>query len=103
KKTRDLLTYVWKVGAGINIPRTDFTWRGDEYNNNFHIAGFNISAEGGFRFYPFRNFFIEGVAKTGFVQYMNALANTTTTSGNRVRHNFGYLEFIGLIGYDINF
>ena len=29
KKQRNILTYLWKAGAGINIPRTDFAFRGD--------------------------------------------------------------------------
>lgn len=101
--TRPLLTYVWKIGAGINIPRTDFTWRGNRLNNDFHIAGYNISAEGGARLFIFKNFFFEGTAKTGFVQYINALANTTTDKGNRASHRFGYFELIGTLGYDIKF
>jgi hypothetical protein len=27
-KKRALFNLIWKAGAGINIPRTDFTWRG---------------------------------------------------------------------------
>lgn len=101
-KDHPLFTYLWKVGAGINIPRTDFTWRGHRLNNDFHIAGYNISAEGGSRFYPFRHFFIEGTAKTGFVQYINALVNTDTDKGNRASHRFGYFELIATFGFEIN-
>ncbi len=102
-RSRTLISYVWKAGAGINIPRTDFTWRGDELNNAFHIAGYNISAEGGLRVFPFKRFFIEGTAKTGFVQYLNALADTKYTSGNRASHHFVYFELIATLGYEINF
>lgn len=100
---RPLLNLIWKAGAGINIPRTDFTYRGDRLNNKFHIAGYNVSAEGGARFYPLKRLFIEGTAKTGYVKYLNALANTTSLKGSRVRHSFGYFELIGLVGYDFNF
>lgn len=100
--TRDLLTYVWKAGAGINIPRTDFTWKGDRLNNNFHIAGYNISVEGGARIYPFKKVFFELTGKTGYVKYVNALANTTAMKGNRATHQFGYIEAIATIGFDIN-
>ncbi len=100
--TRDLLTYVWKAGAGINIPRSDFTWRGDRLNNDFHIAGYNMSVEAGVRIYPFKKVFFEVTGKTGYVKYVNALANTSTTKGNRVTHQFGYIEAIGTIGFDIN-
>ncbi len=100
---RPLLTGVVKAGAGINIPRTDFTWRGDRLNNNFHVAGYNISAEGGLRLYMMRKLFLELTGKTGYVRYVNALANTTMSKGNRATHGFGYLEGILTLGYDINF
>lgn len=99
---RKLLTWVWKVGAGINIPRTDFTWKGESLNNMFHIAGYNISGETGLRIYPFKKVFIETTCKSGFVHYVNALANTETLKGNRVTHSFVYLELIATLGFDIN-
>ncbi|MEO6538725.1 MAG: hypothetical protein ABIT07_05205 [Ferruginibacter sp.] len=103
KKNRPLLNIIWKLGAGINIPRTDFTWRGDRLNNKFHIAGYNLSTEAGTRIYAFKKLFFEITGKTGYVRYINALANTTQLKENRVKHGFGYFELIGTIGYDINF
>ena len=103
KNNRPVLNTIWKAGAGINIPRTDFTYRGDRFNNDFHVAGYNISAEAGMRWYFSKRFFLEGTGKTGFVKYLNALANTTQLKGNRVTHSFGYFELIGLVGYDIKF
>lgn len=102
-KSRRMLSCIYKAGAGINIPRTDFTWRGSRLNNQFHIAGYNISAEGGLRFYFIKNLFLEGTAKTGYVRYINALANTNEMKGNKATHGFGYLEGIATIGYDIKF
>lgn len=101
--TRPLINSIWKLGAGINIPRTDFTYRGDRFNNDFHVAGYNVSAEAGARLYITKRWFIEGTAKTGFVKYLNALSNTNAMKGNRVTHAFGYFELIGLFGYDIKF
>ena len=98
-----LINFIWKAGVGINIPRTDFTWHGDRLNNDFHVAGFNISAEAGTRIYPLKKFFFEFTGKTGYVKYLNALCNSNAQKGIRVRHGFGYFELIGLIGYDINF
>jgi hypothetical protein len=103
KKDKPLINFIWKAGAGINIPRTDFTWKGDRLNNDFHIAGYNISAEAGIRIYPLKKFFFEFTGKTGYVKYLNALANSTQLKGIRARQSFEYLELIGLIGYDINF
>lgn len=97
------LNLIGKIGAGINIPRTDFTWEGDRLNNQFHIAGYNASVEGGIRYYFAKKFFLEGTCKTGYVRYINALANTNTFKNSRVNHGFGYFEMIALIGYDIRF
>jgi hypothetical protein len=102
-KTRQLVNLIWKAGAGINIPRTDFTYHGDRFNNDFHVAGYNLSGEAGARFYVSKRLFLEGTGKTGYVRYINALANTSTTSGNRATHGFAYFELIGLIGYDFKF
>ncbi len=102
-KNRPLVNTIWKLGAGINIPRTDFTYRGDRLNNYFHVAGYNVSAEAGARLYVSKRLFFEGTAKSGYVRYINALVNTTKIKGNRVHHGFGYFELIGLIGYDIKF
>lgn len=98
-----LLNFIWKAGAGINIPRTDFTWRGDRLNNDFHVAGYNISAEAGLRLYPLKKLFFEFTGKSGYVKYLNALSNSNAIKGIRARHSFGYIELIGTIGYDINF
>lgn len=100
---RPLVNLLWKAGAGINIPRTDFTYHGDRLNNTFHIAGYNLSAEAGARLYPFKGVFIEGTGKSGFVRYVNALANTTSLKGSRVSHSFGYFELVGTLGFDIKF
>ncbi len=102
-KSHPLINLIYKIGAGINIPRTDFTWKGDRYNNDFHVAGYNAGIEGGFRYFPFKHFFFEATGKSGYVRYVNALANTTKIKNSRLSHGFGYFELIGLIGYDINF
>jgi hypothetical protein len=102
-KNRSLLTAVGKIEGGINIPKTDFTWRGDRLNNQFHVAGYNFSVEAGLRYYPTKKLFLEGTAKTGFVNYLNALTNTATTTGNRANHHFTYFEAIVTLGYDIGF
>lgn len=101
-KARKLLTSIWKVGAGFNIPRSDFTWRGERLNNKFHVSGYNASLEGGLRLYPCKKFFIELTGKSGYVRYINALADTYSSKGNRATHGFGYFEIIGTFGYDIN-
>jgi hypothetical protein len=102
KENRKTLGYVWKAGAGINIPRSDMTWKGERLNNDFHIAGYNASAEAGLRYYPLKKFFIEATGKTGYVRYINALANTPTTKGSRVTHGFVFAEAIATLGFEFS-
>jgi len=92
---------VLKAGGGLTIPRTDFTWRGDQLNNKFHIAGYCAGVEGGARVYALKGLFFEGTAKTGMAHYINAFANTRTTSGNRANHMIGYVEFIATLGVEV--
>lgn len=99
KHTRALVSTVYKAGAGVVIPRTDVTYKGKELNNKFHVAGYILSIEAGIRFYPLKNFFFELTGKTGYANYLDALA----IEGGVAKHHFYYAEMIGTIGYDINF
>lgn len=96
-KKRVLATAVYKAGAGVVVPRSDVTIMGKRLDNKYHIAGYIISAEAGARFYPARNLFLELTGKGGFANYLNVL----TVEGGTAKHKFGYVEVIGLIGYDI--
>ncbi len=99
KNNRLLFTAFWKAGAGFLIPKTDVTLSGKRVDNKFHIAGYCFGDEGGGRWYFSKKIFLEGTAKTGFVNYTNALA----AGSGRVNHSFGYFELIGTLGYDIKF
>ncbi len=90
---------LWKAGAGFMIPKTDVTLSHQRIDNRFHVAGYCIGLEGGVRWYFSKKFFLETTGKTGFVNYTNSLA----VGPGKINHSFGYLELIGLIGYDIDF
>lgn len=32
---RPFINLIWKAGAGFNIPRTDFTWKGQQTEQSF--------------------------------------------------------------------
>ncbi len=99
KKDRPLFSLLWKAGGGILIPKTDITLSGKRVDNRFHVAGYCFGVEGGGRWFISKSFFLEGTAKTGYANYINALA-----AGNgKVNHSFGYFELIGSIGYQLNF
>lgn len=96
-KKRVLATVIYKAGAGVVVPRSDVTIMGKQLDNEYHIAGYIISAEAGARFYPLKNLFFELTGKGGFANYLNVL----TVAGGTAKHKFGYVEVVGLIGYDI--
>ena len=98
-KRKTVFTGLWKVGAGVLIPKTDITLSGTRVDNKFIVAGYCLGAEGGGRYYLGRKLFFEATAKAGFANYTNALG----VGNGRVNHSFGYFELIGTIGYDINF
>ncbi|MEO6832788.1 MAG: hypothetical protein ABI378_09890 [Chitinophagaceae bacterium] len=92
------LSYLLKGGAGLVVPRSDVRIFGKRLDNEYHVAGYVISAEAGMRYYPLRNFFLELNGKTGFANYLNALS----VDGGKVQHHFWYAEVIFLAGYDLN-
>lgn len=90
-------TALYKIGAGIVVPRTDVHLFGVRKDNKYQVSGYVISAEAGSRFYPLRNLFLEANIKAGFAHYLHV----RTLDGGLARHRFGYFEVIGLLGYDI--
>jgi len=98
-KKRRLATAVWKLGAGVVIPKSDVTVFGKRLDNRFHVAGYILGAETGLRIYPLKNLFLETTVKGGFANYLNVL----TVEGGSANHHFLYGEVTGSLGYDINF
>jgi hypothetical protein len=90
---------IWKLGAGVVVPKSDVTIMGKRLDNRFHVAGYIVSAEAGFRLYPLKNFFFEFTGKAGFANYLNVL----TVEGGKASHKFYYGEVLALVGYDIGF
>jgi hypothetical protein len=60
---------VLKPGAGVVFPRTDVTIFGQELNNDWHVAGWIVGAEGGLRIEFMRNGIFEFVAKGTYADY----------------------------------
>ena len=98
-KKRRLASFVWKVGAGVMIPKSDVTIFGHRLDNRFHVAGYILGTEAGLRFYPLKNLFLEATLKGGFANYLSVL----TVEGGSARHHFYYGEVLGFLGYDLNF
>jgi hypothetical protein len=100
KNTRTMASVIWKAGAGIVVPKSDITLFGKELDNKYHVAGYILGAEAGFRFYPLKKWFLEATCKGGFANYLNVL---TVGDNGRAHHSFYYGEVIGTFGYEISF
>lgn len=99
RKDRTKATFLYKIGGGVGIPRTEVSLFGEKLNNKYHLAGYTFAGEAGLRFYPTKNFFLELNGKAGFANYLTVL----TVEGGHANHKFLYAGVVGLIGYDIGF
>jgi hypothetical protein len=91
------LSYVFKPGAGVVIPRTDVTLFGHRLNNNWKVAGVMASLEVAIRNDVGKHFFIELSGKSGWCDYINCFV---LGKGNgKAYHNFGFIETILIAGY----
>lgn len=98
-KKRTIATALWKVGAGIPIPRSDVRLFGESRDNRYHVAGYLAAAEAGARVYLSRRLFAEATVKGGWANYRDVL----TVEDGRARHHFWFGEVLGLVGYDLPF
>jgi hypothetical protein len=67
------LGFVVKPGGGIVYPRTDVTMMGTRLNNKWHIAGWIVGLESGFRVEFLKNGVFEFMGKGSFADYTNVL------------------------------
>ncbi|MGZ4043538.1 MAG: hypothetical protein ACXVO9_10065 [Bacteroidia bacterium] len=67
------LSWVLKPGAGIVFPRTDVTLFGERLNNRWHVAGWIVGVESGFRMEFLKHGFFEFVTKGSYADYMQCL------------------------------
>jgi len=84
------------IGGGMLYPRTDATVIGMNRNNEFHFAGYGLSAKAGINLTFFKYFFITGELKGGYVDMYDVL--TTNNGPDRATHHFTYLQRILAVG-----
>lgn len=95
KNKKHWLSAVAKFGAGPVIPRTQVTLFGTQLNNRFHIAGYCIGAEVGFRYDLFKYVYLEYTGKGVFCDYRNVLV----IGEGKARHHFWTAETILVLGF----
>ena len=99
KKNNFKLSYIFRPGFGVVIPRTDVTIFGHRVNNNFKVAGICAGIETTLHFEFYKHFIIDFAAKGGYANYMNAFVHE---KGNgKASHQIGFLEGIFTFGVKI--
>jgi hypothetical protein len=84
------------VGGGILYPKSNVQMFGQDRHDEFHVAGFGLSAKAGLNFTFFKHFFIQTELKGGYIN-MNDI-RTTSDSRDRASQDFWFLETIIAVG-----
>lgn len=91
------LSYVFKPGLGVVIPRTDVTLFGKHLNNNWKLAGVIAAVETTLRFDIRKHYVIELAGKGGWADYINVFC--LGRGNGRASHHFGFVEAVLSLGY----
>ena len=84
------------VGAGFLYPRTDATVLGKQEHDEFHIAGYGLSAKAGLNFTFFKYFFIQTELKGGYINMPDI--EITYNKSEKASQHFMFLESIIYFG-----
>lgn len=84
------------VGTGVLFPRTNATVLGRERNDVFRVAGYGVSAKGGFNVTFLKHFFVQYETKVGYIDILKA--PITKNKNEYAKHDFTFLQSIIVIG-----
>jgi hypothetical protein len=84
------------IGVGVLFPKTNSTLLLKERNDEFHIAGYGVSARAGINFTFFKHFFIQLDLKGGYINMPNI--RTTPSTADTASQHFTYLQRVVAIG-----
>ena len=83
-------------GAGVLLPKTNTTLLGKERYDEFHLAGYGLSAKAGLNFTFFKHFFIQAEVKGGYIN-MNDI-RTTKNTADKASQDFWFFQRIIAVG-----
>ena len=89
------------IGAGMLLPKTNSTLLGNERNDEFHIAGYGISAVLALQADYRGGFFIQTEFKGGYLNMPDIL--TTKFSTDRASQDFFFFQYNVVLGYQFSF
>ena len=84
------------VGVGLLYPKTNTKLLGKDRYDQFHIAGYGLSAKVGLNFTFFKYFFIQTELKGGYID-MNDI-RTTSSKADSAEQHFWFLQRIVAVG-----
>ncbi|WP_147678934.1 hypothetical protein [Algibacter pacificus] len=84
------------IGGGLLYPKTNSTLLLKERNDEFHVAGYGISARAGINFTFFKHFFMQLDLKGGYINMPDI--RTTPDPIDRASQHFTYLQRIVSFG-----
>ncbi|WP_158847660.1 hypothetical protein [Algibacter sp. L1A34] len=84
------------IGGGVLFPKTNSTLLLKERNDEFHVAGYGVSARAGINFTFFKHFFMQLDLKGGYINMPNI--RTTSSSSDSASQHFTYLQRVVAFG-----
>ncbi len=85
------------IGAGILYPKSNTKLMGKERYDDFHVAGYGISAKAGLNFTFYKYFFIQTEIKGGYIN-MNSIQTTYRETEDKASQDFNFSETVIAIG-----
>ncbi|MEC4051055.1 hypothetical protein OX284_016590 [Flavobacterium sp. SUN046] len=87
------------LGTGVIYPRTDVALLGKSERDEFHIAGYGVSAKAGLNFNFFKYFFIQTELKGGYINMPDI--QITYNNNEKASQHFMFIQSI--IAFGINY
>ena len=87
------------IGAGFLFPRTDATVLSQKQWDEFHVAGYGVSAKAGLNFTFYKYFFLQTEIKTGYINMPDI--KITEDLSETAKQHFGYSQTI--ISFGVNY
>lgn len=84
------------LGVGVLYPKTNSKLFDRKKHDEFHIAGFGVSASAGLNFTFFKHFFVETSLRTGYINMGDI--RTTHNPKDKASQDFYYLETVIMFG-----
>lgn len=85
------------LGAGLLYPKTNAKLMQQERHDDFHVAGYGISAKAGLNFTFYKYFFIQTEIKGGYIN-MNSIQTTYRETEDKASQDFNFSETVIAVG-----